>query len=146
MSLQESSDAARGALTRRVFFPGKALTKPFFRRIYNHMVNHSQARLNATFGALADPTRRAILGRLTLGECTVSELAQPFAISLPAITKHLNVLEEAGLVARKKHGRERVVRLKAKPMQEAADWIAPYRRFWEDRLTALARHLEDTPE
>ncbi len=123
---------------------GGGLTFHFFRRIFNHMVNHSRARLNATFGALADPTRRAILGRLTQGECTVSELAKPFAVSLPAITKHLNVLEEAGLVARKKHGRERVVRLKAKPMQEAADWVDGYRRFWEDRLSSLARHLEES--
>jgi DNA-binding transcriptional ArsR family regulator len=119
---------------------------PLFGLIFNHMVKYSNARLDATFGALSDPTRRAILARLSSGEVTVGELAAPFACSLPAISKHLRVLEEAGLVTRKKRGREQHVKLKAKPMQEAAEWISFYRRFWEDQLSALARFVEENPD
>jgi len=108
------------------------------------MVNHSAA-LNATFGALADPTRRAILARLAESpDVSVSELARPFAISLPAISKHLRVLEGAGLLSRSREGRVHHCRLEARPMRSAADWIAHYRVFWEERLEALGRYLEQT--
>ncbi len=103
--------------------------------------------MDATFGALADPTRRAILARLAIGEATVSELAQPFEMSLPAVSKHLGVLEDAGLLMRAKDGRIRRCSLLAGPMREASDWISDYRRFWEDRFDALADYLKlDTEE
>lgn len=98
--------------------------------------------LSATFAALADPTRRAILGRLARGEASVSELAQPFAMSLPAISKHLKVLEKAGLVARTKEAQWRPCKLQAKPLKEAADWVAQYRQFWEASFDRLEDYLE----
>ncbi len=88
-------------------------------------------RLNDTFAALADPTRRAILARLAAGEASVTELAEPFAISLPAISKHLKVLERAGLITRGREAQWRPCRLEADPLKEVADWVAGYRRFWE---------------
>jgi DNA-binding transcriptional ArsR family regulator len=102
-------------------------------------------RLSATFSALADPTRRAILARLTQGETSVTELAKPFAMSLPAVSKHLKVLERAGLVARGRNAQWRPCRLQATPLREAADWIEHYRQFWEqslDRLDLYLRHLQ----
>jgi DNA-binding transcriptional ArsR family regulator len=105
------------------------------------MVNSSAAGLDATFAALADPTRRAILARLALGEATVGELARPFAVSLPAISKHLRVLEEAGLLARERQGRVHRCRLAATPLQEAVGWLLAYRRFWEGTLDSLAAYL-----
>jgi DNA-binding transcriptional ArsR family regulator len=105
------------------------------------VVNNS---LDATFGALADPTRRAILARLALGEATVSELAGPFAMSLPAVLKHVGALEGAGLVVARKDGRVRRCQLEAKPLEVAAEWIADYRRFWEERFDALAEYLRRT--
>src|ERR1700730_5017966 len=110
------------------------------------MVNYSTAAapLDATFGALADPTRRAILARLTHGEATVSELAAPFDVSLPAVSKHLRVLESAGLLRREIDGRIHRCRLAAQPMREAATWIETYRAFWETQLDALANYLEST--
>ncbi|MBI4735893.1 MAG: helix-turn-helix transcriptional regulator [candidate division NC10 bacterium] len=110
------------------------------------MVNYSDRALDATFAALADPTRRAILARLARGEFSVTELAQPFDISLPAISKHLRALENAGLLPRSKDGRVRHCCLVPGPMREAAEWIARYRRFWEGQFDALARHLEDSPK
>ena len=108
------------------------------------MVNYStSATLDATFGALADPTRRAMLERLAHGETTVTELAEPFQVSLPAISKHLSVLERAGLISREKNGRVRRCRLDARPMRQASDWIGQYRRFWEGQLDALASYLEN---
>jgi DNA-binding transcriptional ArsR family regulator len=98
-------------------------------------------RLDATFGALSDPTRRAIVHRLTRGEATVGELAEPFDISLPAISRHLTVLEDAGLLVRIKEGRTRRCRLKEEPMREALQWIASYGRFWEGQLGSLERLL-----
>jgi len=98
--------------------------------------------LSATFSALADPTRRAILSRLALGEASVTELAEPFAMSMPAISKHLKVLEHAGLIARGRDAQWRPCRLEAGPLRGVADWLDPYRRFWErrfDRLDALLR-------
>jgi DNA-binding transcriptional ArsR family regulator len=112
------------------------------------MVNYSRATgaelLDATFGALADPTRRAILARLTLGEATVTELAAPFDVSLPAVSKHLRVLESAGLLQREIDGRIHRCRLAAQPMKDAAAWIETYRTFWEAQRDALAHYLEST--
>ncbi len=106
------------------------------------MVNYTVPRLDATFGALADPTRRAILERLSIGESTVTSLAEPFNVSLPAISKQLRVLERAGLLTQEKDGRVRRCRLEAGPMKEAAEWIARYRRFWEAQLDSLASYLD----
>jgi DNA-binding transcriptional ArsR family regulator len=105
------------------------------------MLTNSQ-RLDRTFGALADPTRRAIIGRLARGEATVGELARPFRVSRPAISQHLRVLERAGLVRRTRDGRVSRCRLDAHVMREAAAWVERYRVFWTDRLEALARHVE----
>lgn len=99
-------------------------------------------RLSATFAALADPTRRAILARLAEGEASVTELADPFEMSLPAVSKHLKVLQRAGLIERGRHAQWRPCRLKAAPLKEAADWVADYRRFWEQRLDRLDTYLQ----
>jgi DNA-binding transcriptional ArsR family regulator len=106
------------------------------------MVNYSTARLDATFGALADPIRRAILARLALGEAMVTELAEPFRVSLPAISKHLRVLESAGLLHREIDGRVHRCKLAAAPMKSAAAWIEQYRAFWESQFASLAKYLE----
>jgi DNA-binding transcriptional ArsR family regulator len=108
------------------------------------MVNYSAAPLDATFRALADPTRRAILARLARGEAMVTELAEPFLMSLPAISKHLRVLESAGLLQREIDGRVHRCRLAAEPMKDAAAWIAQYRAFWETQFDALEKYLEAT--
>ena len=100
-------------------------------------------RLDATFGALADPTRRAILARLAKGEATVMELAEPFAMSQPAISKHLKVLERAGLVARGRDAQRRPCRLVAQPLRDVDRWIERYREHWEQRYAALDDVLED---
>ena len=100
-------------------------------------------RLDATFAALADPTRRAILARLALGEATVTELAEPFAMSQPAISKHLKVLERAGLVASNIDAQRRPRRIEAAPLAEANDWLENYRRFWEARYQRLDALLEE---
>jgi DNA-binding transcriptional ArsR family regulator len=99
-------------------------------------------RLSMTFAALSDPTRRAILARLALGETSVTELAEPFDISLPAISKHLKVLERAGLVARSREAQWRPRRLEAAPLREVADWIEHYRGFWEASLDRLDDYLK----
>jgi DNA-binding transcriptional ArsR family regulator len=102
-------------------------------------------RLDATFAALADPTRRAILARLMLGEASVNELAEPFAMSQPAISKHLKVLEGAGLISRGRDAQRRPCRLEAAPLAQATDWLESYRRFWEGtfrRLDALLDELQ----
>lgn len=101
------------------------------------------ARLDRTFGALADSTRRAILARLARGEASVGELARPFRVSRPAISKHLRVLERAGLVSRTREGRVSRCELDAAAMREAAEWVNRYRAFWEGRLDALARYVEE---
>jgi DNA-binding transcriptional ArsR family regulator len=106
------------------------------------MVNYSSALLDATFGALADPTRRAILARLAQGEAMVTELAEPFRVSLPAISKHVRVLEAAGLLEREVDGRVHRCRLVAQPMKNAAAWIEQYSAFWELQFDALAKYLE----
>jgi DNA-binding transcriptional ArsR family regulator len=110
------------------------------------MVKHSEARLDAVFAALADPTRRAIVSELAEGERSVSQLAEPFDVSLPAVTKHLRVLEGAGLLTHRKEGRVRRCRLVAEPMREAAGWIESYREFWDVRFDALAAHLAKQKE
>lgn len=97
--------------------------------------------LSLTFAALADPTRRAILARLAMGECTVTELAAPFDMSMPAVSKHLRVLERAGLVARGREAQWRPCRLEAAPLKEVADWVERYREMWEQRLDRLDRYL-----
>jgi DNA-binding transcriptional ArsR family regulator len=99
-------------------------------------------RLSTTFAALADPTRRAILARLATGEAAVTELGEPFDMSLPAISKHLKVLERAGLIARGREAQRRPCRLEAAPLAEALDWIERYRRFWEERLDRLDAYLQ----
>jgi DNA-binding transcriptional ArsR family regulator len=104
-----------------------------------------QDQLSSTFAALADPTRRAILARLALGETSVTELAKPFEMSMPAVSKHLKVLERAGLIARAREAQWRPCRLEAGPLEEAASWIEEYRRFWEqslDRLDAYLRQMK----
>ncbi len=101
--------------------------------------------LSQTFAALADPTRRAILGRLASGEKSVTELAEPFDMSLPAISKHLKVLERAGLIARGREAQWRPCRLEAKPLKNVADWVEAYRKFWDesfDRLDAYLKELQ----
>ena len=104
-----------------------------------------QDQLSSTFAALADPTRRAILARLALGETSVTELAKPFEMSMPAVSKHLKVLERAGLIARGREAQWRPCRLEAGPLKEAASWIEEYRRFWEqslDRIDAYLREIQ----
>jgi DNA-binding transcriptional ArsR family regulator len=106
-------------------------------------------RLDATFAALADPTRRAILARLASGEASVMELAEPFAMSQPAISKHLKVLERAGLISRGRDAQRRPRRLEAKPLAEATEWLEGYRRFWAgsfERLDILLDELKTRPK
>jgi DNA-binding transcriptional ArsR family regulator len=102
-----------------------------------------QDRLSMTFAALADPTRRAILARLTAGEISVTELAEPFEISLPAVTKHLQVLERAGLVSRSRHAQWRPCKLEAEPLRAASSWIDEYRQYWEASLDRLDIYLQE---
>jgi DNA-binding transcriptional ArsR family regulator len=108
------------------------------------MVKHSHDALDLTFSALADPTRRRILESLSHREWRVTDLAEPFAMSLPAVSKHLGVLEKAGLLKRRRLGREHFLKLEAAPMRRAASWIEHYRKFWEGSLDNLARYLEST--
>ena len=100
-------------------------------------------RLDRTFGALADPTRRAILARLAKGEASVTELAEPFEMSLPAVSKHLKVLERAGLVSRGRERQWRPARLRAAPIKEVAEWTDRYRRFWDERYDRLDEYLDE---
>jgi DNA-binding transcriptional ArsR family regulator len=99
-------------------------------------------QLSTTFAALADPTRRAILARLVTGECSVTELAAPFEMSLPAVSKHLRVLERAGLIARSREAQWRPCRLRAAPLKEVADWAERYRSIWEQRFDRLDTYLQ----
>ena len=100
-------------------------------------------RLSATFAALADPTRRAILARLATGEKSVSDLAEPFEMSLPAVSKHLKVLESAGLIARGREAQWRPCRLEAAPLKEISNWVERYRRFWEESFDRLDTYLRE---
>jgi len=97
--------------------------------------------LSTTYAALADPTRRAILTRLATGEATVGELAEPFAMSLPAVSKHLKVLERAGLIARRRKAQWRPCRIEARPLKDATQWLEHYRRFWDDSFDRLDEYL-----
>jgi DNA-binding transcriptional ArsR family regulator len=109
------------------------------------MVNND-AYLNKTFAALSDPTRRAILARLGQGSATVTEVAKPFDMSLPAISKHLRVLEEAGLLTRERTGRIHHLYINPQPMKQASQWLAFYEQFWTESLDALERFLEEPEE
>jgi DNA-binding transcriptional ArsR family regulator len=105
--------------------------------------------LSTVFGALADPTRRALLTRLTTGDATVAELAAPFQVSQPAISRHLKVLEQAGLISRRRRATARLSHLEAQPLREATAWLAGYREYWDesyDRLDALLAELQDHPQ
>ncbi len=116
------------------------------RHIVNQMVKCKARLLNRTFSALADPTRRRILEHLAHGERCVTDLARPYSMSLPAVSKHLRVLENAGLIRRRRHGRVHSLKLEAAPMKQASRWIEEYRRFWEgslDRLDDYLKELQD---
>lgn len=102
--------------------------------------------LSLTFSALSDPTRRAILKRLAAGERSVTELAKPFKISLPAVTRHLKVLRRAGLISQGRDAQRRPCRLEAAPLKDAADWVEQYRRFWDERLDRLEDYLREVQE
>src|ERR1700724_2104923 len=106
------------------------------------MVKYSPATLNRTFAALADPTRRRILAHLARGNHRVTQLARPHAMSLPAVSKHLRVLEQGGLLGRRRYGRVHEMELNAEPLKKAAGWVEEYRKFWEGSLDRLARYLE----
>jgi DNA-binding transcriptional ArsR family regulator len=113
-------------------------------RQYSYMeINGQTDRLNLAFGALADPTRRAILARLASGDADVSELMKPFALSQPTISKHLNVLERAGLVRRGRDAQRRPRTLVAVPLKDVADWMEPFRRFWEQKFAGLDLYLKE---
>ena len=107
------------------------------------MVKYSSRLLDRTFAALADPTRRRILERLSHGDQCMTDLARPYAMSLPAVSKHVRVLEKAGLIRRKRRGRVHRLNLKAAPMKQAAQWIEDYRRFWEESLDRLDEYLQE---
>src|SRR5712691_335283 len=108
------------------------------------MVKYSSNTLDRTFAALADPTRRRILAHLARGDKCVTHLARPHSMSLPAVSKHLRVLEKAGLIRRRRYGRVHQLKLEAAPMKRAAQWIEEYRKFWEGSLDRLADYLEKT--
>lgn len=111
-------------------------------RTVNHMIKCSPQVLDRTFAALSDPTRRRILENLALGDRCVTDLAKPHRMSLPAVSKHLRVLERAGLIRRQRHGRVHQLKLEAKPMKDALQWIEEYRRFWEKNLDRLDDYLK----
>lgn len=110
------------------------------------MVKYNISQLDQTFYALSDPTRRAILAQLALGEMSVTEIAKPFEMSLPAVSKHLRILEKTGLLTRTKEGRVHRLQLNAAPMKEAEQWIAFYRKFWEQQMDALENYLHKMSE
>jgi DNA-binding transcriptional ArsR family regulator len=108
------------------------------------MVKYSPSSLNRTFAALSDPTRRQILAHLARGDRRVTDLARPHKMSLPAVSKHLRVLEDAGLLRRRRYGRVHEMQLNAEPLKKAAQWVEEYRKFWEGSLDRLASYLEKT--
>ena len=114
--------------------------------ILYYMVNNTSEQLTTVFMALADPTRRAILERLAHGEASGTELARPFSISVPAISKHLRVLKNADLILHRKEGRTHMFRLAAKPMRDATAWLEQYRHFWEEQFDSLEAYLQQTSE
>jgi len=107
---------------------------------------YSRPSLDSTFHALSDPTRRRILSRLARSETSISDLAKPFQMSLPAVTKHLSVLRRAGLIEQRREGRVRYCRLRAQPLQSATKWLFDYRDFWEEQLDSLERFFEEQNE
>jgi DNA-binding transcriptional ArsR family regulator len=109
------------------------------------MVNNHGRYLDRTFGTLSHPTRRAIVARLAQGSAAAGVLAQPFGVSLPAISRHLRLLEEADLIVRERRGRQHVFTLQPVPLRDAATWLESYRHFWEVRLDRLASHVEENP-
>ena len=125
-----------------VFFRG-GLTNGCQDIIFNQMVKYSTKKLDLVFSALSDPTRRAILEQLSGGDSTVTELAEPHRMSLPAVSKHLQVLERAGLVEREVEGRVHMMHLESEPLKDAVKWLEHYRRFWEGRFDALEKLLTD---
>ncbi len=118
------------------------MTRPARAIIFNHVVEHLAEPLSRVFFALSDPTRRAILARVAVGEGTVTAIAAPFAMSLAAVSKHIRVLELAGLLERSKRGREHHLRLVAEPLRDAADWVEGFRKFWTDHLD----HIKELAE
>src|SRR5437763_6631137 len=110
--------------------------------MFNQMVKYSSNPLDRTFAALADPTRRRILAHLARGDKCVTHLARSHAMSLPAVSKHLRVLEKAGLLRRRRYGRVHEMQLEARPLKHAAQWVEEYRKFWEGSLDRLAEYLE----
>jgi DNA-binding transcriptional ArsR family regulator len=115
--------------------------------LFNVIVNNNMSdHISSTFAALADPTRRAILARLALGETSVTELAEPFEMSMPAISRHLKVLEKAGLISRGREAQWRPCKLKAEPLKRAADWLEEYRQFWEQSFDRLDEYLKTMQE
>ena len=121
--------------------PYSSLTLPQLCPIFNRMVEYLSAQLDNTFHAVSDPTRRAILKMLTNRQARVTEIAKSFPVSLNAISKHLKVLEQAGLIHREIKGRDHIFQLDPDPLKEASDWFASYRQFWEERLEAMERHI-----
>ena len=121
--------------------PGRRSTR--FGRPRRRTRSGASTRLTATFAALSDPTRRAILERLTAGDVAISELARPFRMSLPAVSKHLRVLEAAGLIGRDREGRVHRMHLVARPMKDAVEWMAAYAWFWDEQLVRLGRYLDE---
>ena len=140
-----------GKLARHKLSPGAPAQKSLLKNhlhhfkirfTLNHMVKCIPRRLDRTFGALADPTRRRMLQRLAEGDCCVTDLAKPHRMSLPAVSKHLRVLEKAGLVRRRRDGRVHRLKLQAAPMQQAAQWMEAYRCFWEASFDRLDEYLK----
>lgn len=123
------------------FLSNRHLDKKYNHPIVNHMVNYSENELNQIFSALSDPTRRAMLARLADTDMSVAELAQPFTISKPAVTKHLKVLEQAGLLSRHIEGRVHRCHIKTAPLEMASEWLSFYERFWNNKLEALDAYL-----
>jgi DNA-binding transcriptional ArsR family regulator len=109
------------------------------------MVNYNQHRLDLAFGALAHPIRRGIIARLSTGEATIAQLAKPFKVSAPAISRHMKILEDAGLLSRTKIGRAHHCRLERRRMKEAQNWIEEHRKFWNGKLDALELYLKENP-
>jgi DNA-binding transcriptional ArsR family regulator len=131
-----------GDRNRRGLYSVPALDFYISRWLYSYMAIYTPTdKLSRAFGALADPTRRAILARLAAGEADVSELARPFGLSQPTISKHLKVLEDAGLVLRGRDAQRRPRTLVAIPLMQVAEWVEPYRKFWEQQFNSLDRHL-----
>ncbi len=141
MGRRKSTQAANRLRTGLARAAGRAARCPLDFYL-TYLLNTSMDKLSATFSALADPTRRAILARLVKGEASVGDLAAPFAISLPAVSRHLKVLERAGLIEREVDAQWRLCRIRGRPLREAHEWLAHYRQFWEESLDRLVDYLE----